>query len=337
MLLTTAVILFIVALVLPAFGVRPPGGDPVVVPIFLICVTALLLIYRRHGNAMERDRHAELSASEERFRSLAEVALEGIVFIVDGRIIDINERGASILGATPDAIIGRDTMDFCAPEFREIAMHHIRTDSEERYEVIGMRTGNIRFPMEVQGRKTIYQGRPVRVTVLRDLSERRRAEEDLLQIARGVSANIGDSFFHSLVAHVAKVLNADYAFVGELLLDSSDRVRTIAVYANGERLNNFEYHLAGTPCENVVGHFPCTYPQDVQKRFPTDPMLKKLNVDAYVGTPLFDSTGHALGLISVLFCQPVEQHARVASTLQIFAACVSESEPPKTVKSCENT
>ena len=320
MLLTTAVVLFMVTLVLPASGARSPGDDPVVVPIFLICVTALLLIYRRHGNTMERDRHAELSASEERFRSLAEVALEGIVFIVDGRIIDINERGASILGAAPGAIIGRDAMDFCAPEFHELAMHHIHTNSEERYEVTGMRTGNIRFPMEVQGRRTIYQGRPVRVTVLHDLTERRRAEEDLLQIARGVSANIGDSFLHSLVAHLAKVLNADYAFVGGLMLDTSDRIRTIAVHANGERLNNFEYHLAGTPCENVVGHFPCAHPQDVQKHFPADQMLKKLNIDAYVGTPLFDSTGRALGLISVLFCQPVEQHARVASTLQIFAA-----------------
>ncbi len=318
--LTTVVVLFIVTLVLPIWKVRPPGNDPVVVPIFLICVTALLLIYRRHRNAIEHDRHAELSASEERFRSLAEVTLEGIVFIVDGHIIDINERGANIFGAPPDAIIGRDVMDFCAPEFQELATHHIRTDSEERYEVIGIRAGNVRFPMEVQGRKTIYQGRPVRVTVLRDLTERRRAEEDLLQIARGVSANIGDSFFHSLVAHLAKVLSADYAFVGELICGTSDQVRAIAVYANGERLNNFEYHLGGTPCENVVGHYPCAYPHDVQKLFPADHMLKELDVDAYIGTPLFDSAGRALGLITVLYHHPVEKHERVASTLQIFAA-----------------
>ena len=319
MLLTTVVILLIVTLILPAWGARPPGDDPIVVPIFLVCVAALLLIYRRHRNALERDRHAELSASEQRFRSLAEVALEGIVFTVDGRIIDINERGANILGATPEAIIGRDAMDFCAPEFRELAMHHIRTNSEERYEVIGMRAGNVRFPVEVQGRQTIYQGRPVRVTVMHDLTERRRAEEDLLQIAHGVSASIGDLFFHSLVAHLAKVLSADYAFVGELL-STGDRIRTVAVYANGVRLNNFEYHLAGTPCAKVVGHYPCIYPQGVQQRFPNDHMLAELNIEAYIGTPLFDSTGRTLGLVSVLFRQPVEQHGRVASTLQIFAA-----------------
>jgi diguanylate cyclase (GGDEF)-like protein/PAS domain S-box-containing protein len=176
---TTAVVLTGVMLVLPAVGVRPPDGDPVVGPIFLTIVGALLVLYSRHRDAVERDRQAELAASEEQFRSLAEAAHEGIVFAENGRIIEINARGATMLGAPRDAIIGRSVLDFCAPEFYETVMQHIRSGSEETYEVIGRRADGSPFPQELRGQQTVYQGRPVRVTVFRDLTERRRAEEAL--------------------------------------------------------------------------------------------------------------------------------------------------------------
>ena len=317
--ITTLLLLLVVTLVLPALGIDPPANEPAAVPIFLIIVSALLLLHRWHRNLLEHERHAELAASEERFRSLAEVSFEGIVVAVDGRIIDMNERGAAILGAPRGAIIGRSVLDFCAPEFSETVLQHIRSGSEEPYEIIGQRADGTRFPMELHGRQTTYLGRPVRVTVFRDLTEHRRAEEDLLQIARGVSASIGESFFHSLVAHLAKTLDADYAFVGELIPGSSDRIRTIAVNAKSQPVANFEYPLAGTPCENVVGRQSCSYQRGVQAQFPTDHMLVEMGIEAYVGTPLFDSSRQALGLITVLFRRPVEQYERIASTLQIFA------------------
>jgi len=61
--LTTAAILLGVMLVLPALGLRPPDGDPVVAPIFLTIVAAVLVLHRRHRDAVERDRQAELVTS----------------------------------------------------------------------------------------------------------------------------------------------------------------------------------------------------------------------------------------------------------------------------------
>ena len=318
--ITTLIMLLVVALGLPALGINPPANEPAAVPIFIVMVSALLLLHRWHRNRLEQERYAELAASEERFRSLAEVSFEGIVVAVGGNIIDINERGAAILGASRNDLIGRSPLDFCATEFKETVLQHIRTDFEESYEVIGQRADGTRFPLELHGRQATYLGRQVRVTVFRDLTDRRRAEEDLLQIAHGVSASVGESFFHSLVAHLAMTLEADFAFMGELVPGSSERIRTIAVNASGQPVPNFDYPLAGTPCENVVGRQTCSYPQGVQAQFPTDHMLVEMGIEAYVGTPLSDSNRQALGLIAVLFRRPVEQHKRVASTLQIFAA-----------------
>jgi len=155
---------------------------------------------------------------------------------------------------------------------------------------------------------------------LQDITVRKRAEENLLQIAKGVSATTGVNFFESLVAHLTRTLSADFAFVAEVVPDHADRVRTMVVQVGSERVADFEYVLKGTPCENVVGRETCSYPRSVQSLFPDDQMLVDMGVEAYVGTPLFARDGSALGLMAVLYRQPIEDDRMVRSVLEIFAA-----------------
>ncbi len=65
-----------------------------------------------------------------------------------------------------------------------------------------------------------------------------RTEESVLTIAKGVSAATGEMFFGSLVEHLARVLQADHAFVAELMEENLDRVRTIVVCAQGRIVDN---------------------------------------------------------------------------------------------------
>jgi hypothetical protein len=46
-----------------------------------------------------------------------------------------------------------------------------------------------------------------------------------------------------LVEHLARALEADHAFIAELMVENLDRVRTIAVCAHGQIVANFEYDL----------------------------------------------------------------------------------------------
>jgi diguanylate cyclase (GGDEF)-like protein/PAS domain S-box-containing protein len=84
--------------------------------------------------------------------------------------------------------------------------------------------------------------------------------------------------------------------------------------------DNFEFDLAGTPCENVFGQNTCIYPSGVQQLLAPDHLLAKMGVDACVGTPLFDTAGNSLGLMVVMFRRPIALTEPVSSTLQIFAA-----------------
>ncbi len=152
-----------------------------------------------------------------------------------------------------------------------------------------------------------------------DITERKQTEEAWLNIAKGVSVATGETFFRSLVEYLAKALGADYALVGELIPGHAERVRTMAVCAHGAIADNFEYDLTNTPCEHVVGKELCSFPSKVQQHFPKDTLLAEMGVDSYVGIPLFDSSGRPLGVMVVLYGQPLNNVQVAESVLQIFA------------------
>src|SRR4030067_76570 len=85
-----------------------------------------------------------------------------------------------------------------------------------------------------------------------------------------VGAARGEAFFPSVVKHLAKTLNVAYAIVGELSKDAPDVIKTLAVCDHGKIVDNFEYSLAHSPCENVVGQTLRCYPRDVRQQFPHD-------------------------------------------------------------------
>ncbi|MFC1811331.1 cache domain-containing protein [Thermodesulfobacteriota bacterium] len=131
------------------------------------------------ANQMVADRkHSEtaLKESEERLRSFYDAAFEGIAITEQGKFIDLNSRFAEIFGYEYDELIGRAVMELVAEEDRELVSGHIRSDFQEPYEHKALhKDGSILF-VEVQGRQAQFHGRPVRVTAIHDISERKRSE-----------------------------------------------------------------------------------------------------------------------------------------------------------------
>jgi GAF domain-containing protein len=148
--------------------------------------------------------------------------------------------------------------------------------------------------------------------------ERSRAEQTLSSLAKGIAQNQGEDLLASLAEHLAKSVKADSALIGELK-EGRDAVRTLAVSVNGAAVANFDYDLAGTPCETVVNKKFCSFARGVQQKFPKDRMLADMKVESYAGTPLFGSTGEVLGLIVALWSRPPANMRVAESMIQIFA------------------
>ncbi|MEN9869951.1 MAG: hypothetical protein RLZZ171_934, partial [Cyanobacteriota bacterium] len=142
----------------------------------------------------------------------------------------------------------------------------------------------------------------------------------LIEITQGVATVTGEEFLDALVRHFAKVLDADYVYIGLVEGEDPKMIRTIATCAHGQIVENLEYLLQDTPCwEAIEQRQICCYPHNVQTRFPNAPLLKPLCVESYVAIPFFDSSGTVLGLLGIMDGNPLENVQLTECLLTIFA------------------
>ena len=128
---------------------------------------------------------------------------------------------------------------------------------------------------------------------------RSKWDETLRAILAGTAASTGDEFFRALVSNLASALHVRCAFVSEFA-DGNTRVRTLACWTGEGFVDNFEYDLADTPCEQVLRGEIRLYPEGVQALFPKDNDLVKLGAESYLAIPLVDPSGNVLGHLAVI-------------------------------------
>src|SRR5512134_2541127 len=116
-----------------------------------------------------------------------------------------------------------------------------------------------------------------------------RAEELLRSLVAATAPTTGEEFFHALVRNLARVLGVTYAFVTECADQPPTRLRTLAFWAGEGFVDNREYELRATPCEEVINEArECCYPARVSELFPRE---RKYGAESYRGIPIFDASG----------------------------------------------
>jgi PAS domain S-box-containing protein len=151
---------------------------------------------------------------------------------------------------------------------------------------------------------------------LRDLDE----DAALRTLVEGTATETGERFFAALVDALARALDTQGAWVTEFL-EESCRLRALAFRMGGEWIDDYEYDIAGTPCELVVREKRLVhYPENVVALFPEDPDLEASNAVSFMGAPLIDADGRVLGHLAVLDSRPLPEDPRCLALIQIFAA-----------------
>jgi PAS domain S-box-containing protein len=119
------------------------------------------------------------------FRVLAESSLNGICLIQDDLFRYVNPALARMFGYTVEEVVDRlSPWDLVYPVDRPVMRENIRRrcegDAEEIcYEVRGLRKDGSVFPVEVYGRRIEHGGKTGVTGLLVDITERRRAEDEL--------------------------------------------------------------------------------------------------------------------------------------------------------------
>lgn len=122
-----------------------------------------------------------LKDSEERFRLLSEATFEGLVITDSGKIVDTNEQYARMLAYPREKLLGKEVEDFVAPQDRDLVRRNIERRYKRPFEHRAIRSDGSIFVVEVHARSIPYQDRTMRVAAVRDITERRRLEEDIRQ------------------------------------------------------------------------------------------------------------------------------------------------------------
>jgi PAS domain S-box-containing protein len=147
----------------------------------------------------ERRRAQEaLRESEAHSRAILESALDAIVVNDDrGRITEFNPSAERIFGWSREQAIGRDLAELIIPDrlrhmHRDDLVSGVPQFQGRRVEVVALHADGHEFPIELTVQRIERDGRPFFAAFMRDISERRRAEEALSE-SEGELRTIFDS------------------------------------------------------------------------------------------------------------------------------------------------
>src|SRR3954469_7636040 len=147
-----------------------------------------LIAISTHIAAIAITRHQEseaIRASEERYRQLVELSPDAIHIHQHYKLVFVNEGCLKLFGASsPEQLLGRSLLEFIHPEQREMVRERMRVQYTEMRTIPGMKQTALRLDgtvvdVDVKSAPFSFDGKPAIQTVVRDMTERNRAEREL--------------------------------------------------------------------------------------------------------------------------------------------------------------
>ena len=145
-----------------------------------------------------------LQESEQRYRTLSEHHPDGVALTIDRKVEYANPALTEMLGYSADEIRGRSPLEFVAPDQRDRLAERLRSLSHgqslpaAQFDLL-LKSGGL-LPVEFLSRPIRYDGKQAIFTVLRDMTERKRAEEALRESEakyRQMFENVQDLFYQT--------------------------------------------------------------------------------------------------------------------------------------------
>jgi two-component system nitrate/nitrite sensor histidine kinase NarX len=141
-----------------------------------------------------RDLIEQVRESEDRYRRLVELSFDAIIIYSEGNLVFVNPPGVKLLGApSAEALIGQPILKFTHPDSLEVVQSRMQQLSQGKgaplVEEKLIRLDETSIEVEVAAVPIIYQGQPAVQTVIRDISERKRAQAVQAQLAAIVESS----------------------------------------------------------------------------------------------------------------------------------------------------
>ncbi len=133
-----------------------------------------------------KDQTSELREAELKFRTIAERSMVGVYIVQNDVFTYVNPRFANVFGYEPDEMLNDSS--FVYKIFHESYLDAVRENvririegevESVRYEAIGKRKDGTTNWIEIYGNRVLIGGKPAIIGSMIDISERKKAEEEL--------------------------------------------------------------------------------------------------------------------------------------------------------------
>lgn len=260
----------------------------------------------------ERKRTEEvLRQSESKYIALVEQAMDGVVITQDRIYKFVNEGLSQITGYTVEEMEGMPIFDLVPPEYKDQVAdrHRQRLAGKElslSYETkIRCKNGTVK-DLESRSRTIQWEGRPATLAVVRDVSERKRAEET----ARQQNEFLG-KVLESL-SHPFYVIDAnDYGIV---LANSAARLGDLSERPSCYSLT----HRRSEPCSGEEHVCPLERVKRTKKNVVTEHTHYEEDGNARVvevhGYPILDTEGNVVQMIE--YCLDITERKEAEEKLR---------------------
>ena len=207
-------------------------------PFSPVCTEGLNVVADALALAVQRScSQKALHQSEDRYRRLVDATVEGICIHDGERILDANPSLAHKIGFdSVEEAIGRSPLEFIHPDSLPDVRARLAANYQHPYEAVIVRRDGTTFPAEIKGSDYVFEGRRLRVTAIRDITERKEAErmaqrlreeeaafavsertrrqaEFLVEASRILAASFDTTTTLTQVAHLAVRFLADFCVV----------------------------------------------------------------------------------------------------------------------------
>ncbi|MET3930975.1 PAS domain S-box-containing protein [Lysobacter sp. OAE881] len=271
------------------------------------------------------ERERALRESELRLQQVLDNT-SAAVFAKDraGRYLFVNHEFERLTGRNADALLGHNDRDIFPPEMaaalRRNDMLVLLEARAMEFEESGVFAGEHRTFLSAKFPLLDIDQVPYAVCgIATDITRRKQVETALTSSALAVSGAYGRDLFVELSRYLSAILDVDVAFIAQIREDEPTMMRILAFVADDKPRENYDYPIANTACDTVVGHGFRMYPAGLGSLFPLDDDFIEMGAESYAGYPLSDAQGRPLGIISIVSRRPLEQPEFIESVMKIFA------------------
>ncbi len=144
----------------------------------------------------------QLVVSQLRLEGIIESAMDAIITVDDEqKVVLFNRAAEQMFGCSPEEAIGRPLDRFLPERFRETHRHHIHTFGQSGVTsrkmgklgtVMGLRANGEEFPIEAAISHITVETRTYYTVILRDITERKQAEEAIREGERKLTTLVGN-------------------------------------------------------------------------------------------------------------------------------------------------